>query len=147
MQPHIEEAWRSLRLADRDITAFDILKEQPAAHVSIVNFHAQQAVEKALKAVLYAFKIEFDRTHDLVKLGVLLDEHNLTLPVSQDQLRLLNPFAVTFRYDDMEIEAIAQGSVDFVVAEVRGWAEAQVTSATDNGNEATNEAPSLMDSF
>lgn len=71
MQPHIEEAWRSLRLADRDITAFNILKEQPEAHVSIVNFHAQQAVEKALKAVLYAFEIEFDRTHDLVKLGVL----------------------------------------------------------------------------
>jgi hypothetical protein len=52
MQPHIDEAWRSLRLADRDITAFHILRSDPAAHVSIINFHAQQAVEKSLKAVL-----------------------------------------------------------------------------------------------
>lgn len=66
--------------------------------------------------------------------------------MSQDQLRLLNPFAVTFRYDDMEIEAIAQEGVDFVVAEVRAWAEAQVTSAADNGTEAATEAPLLMDS-
>lgn len=41
MQPHIEEARRSLRLADRDIIAFNILKEEPDAHISIVNFHAQ----------------------------------------------------------------------------------------------------------
>lgn len=54
MQPHIDEAWRSLRLADRDITAFHILRSDPAAHVSTINFHAQQAVEKSLKAVLYS---------------------------------------------------------------------------------------------
>lgn len=52
MKPHLEEAWRSLRLADRDIKAFDILRADPEAHLSIVCFHAQQAVEKSLKAVL-----------------------------------------------------------------------------------------------
>ena len=66
MKPHIDEAWRSLRLADRDITAFDLLKYEPEVHVSIVCFHAQQAVEKSLKAVLYSRQIEFERTHDLV---------------------------------------------------------------------------------
>lgn len=71
MKPHIEEAWRWLRLADRNITAFSILKQEPEAHASIVNFHAQQAVEKALKAVLYSQRIVFDRTHDLVKLAHL----------------------------------------------------------------------------
>ncbi len=49
MKPHIEEAWRALRLADRDIKVFDILMEEPEAHLSIVLFHAQQAVEKSLK--------------------------------------------------------------------------------------------------
>lgn len=39
-----------------------------------------------------------------------------------------------------------QLNVDFVVAEVRGWAEAQVTSAADDSAEAANEEPSLMDS-
>lgn len=131
MQPHIDEAWRSLRLADRDIVAFDILKQEPEAHVSIVNFHAQQAVEKSLKAVLYSRELEFDRTHDLVKLARLLADHGLALPASNDQLRLLNPFAVTFRYDDMEIEVIEQWDVDGLVADVREWAEQQVRGVTE----------------
>ena len=54
MKPHLEEAWRSLRLADRDIKAFDILAGQPEAHISIVGFHAQQAAEKLLKAAITA---------------------------------------------------------------------------------------------
>jgi hypothetical protein len=33
MNPHIEEAWRALQLADRDIKAFDILKQEPEVHV------------------------------------------------------------------------------------------------------------------
>ena len=51
MKPHLEEAWRSLRLADRDVQAFDILRASEA-HVTIVGFHAQQAVEKSLKAAM-----------------------------------------------------------------------------------------------
>ncbi|MBI4384979.1 MAG: HEPN domain-containing protein [Nitrospinae bacterium] len=72
MKPNVEEALRSLRLADRDIKAFDILMNSPEAHSSVVCFHAQQAVEKSLKAVLYLNLIEFERTHDLVKLAELL---------------------------------------------------------------------------
>ena len=129
MKPHIDEAWRSLRLADRDITAFDLLKNEPEVHVSIVCFHAQQAVEKSLKAVLYAHQIKFERTHDLVKLARLLDDRGITLPVSNDQLRVLNPFAVTFRYDDLEIELITRDDTATLVADVRQWAEKQVHNA------------------
>lgn len=129
MKPHIEEAWRWLRLADRDIIAFNILKQQPQAHASIVNFHAQQAVEKSLKAVLYAHQIVFDRTHDLVKLAQLLDERGIHLPASRDQLRMLNPFAVTFRYDDLEVDLILVENADSIVTDVRMWAEEQVSHA------------------
>ena len=41
----------------------DILNEQ-------ICFHAQQAVEKAIKAVLLFYKIDFPLTHDI-------DDHNL----------------------------------------------------------------------
>lgn len=129
MKPHIEEAGRWLRLADRDIIAFNILKQEPEAHASIVNFHAQQAVEKALKAVLYSHQVVFDRTHDLVKLAQLLDEHGISIPVSSDQLRVLNPFAVTFRYDDLEVDLILVEDAGSVVAHVRQWAEEQVGKA------------------
>lgn len=40
MKPHIEEAWRALRLADRDIQAFYVLKESPEVHLTIICFHA-----------------------------------------------------------------------------------------------------------
>ena len=102
MQPHIEEAWRSLQLADRDITAFHILSKEPEAHLSIVCFHAQQAVEKSLKAVLFSRQIEFRRSHDLIELTQLLRQHGIETPVNDDLLGRLNPFAVTFRYDDTQ---------------------------------------------
>ncbi len=131
MEPHLEEAWRSLRLADRDIKAFEVLKKEPEVHLSIVYFHAQQAVEKSLKAVLFAQQIEFARTHDLVKLARLLGGRGILLPVGEDQLRRLNPFAVTFRYDDMEITPVAQEGMASLIAEIRRWAEEEVSAAME----------------
>ena len=132
MQPHIEEAWRSLQLADRDITAFHILSKEPEAHLSIVCFHAQPAVEKSLKAVLFSRRIEFRRSHDLIELTQLLRQHGIETPVNDDLLGRLNPFAVTFRYDDMDIELLTREDAASWVADVRHWAEVQVRVATEN---------------
>ena len=132
MKPHLEEAERMLQLADRDIKAFEILKEEPEAHISIVGFHAQQAVEKSLKAVLFSQQIEFERIHDLVKLGNLVSDQGIVLPVKEDQLRRLNPFAVTFRYDDMEITLASKEDTALLVADIRRWAEEQVNKATES---------------
>ena len=132
MKPHLEEAWRSLRLADRDIQAFDVLKVSPEVHISMACFHAQQAVEKSLKAVLFSRRIEFERIHDLVKLAQLLSTCGLVLPVPEDQLRRLNPFAVTFRYDDLEVEPISRLDTASIVADVRRWAEEQVSVAAES---------------
>ncbi len=139
MKPHLEEAWRLLRLADRDIKAFEILKEAPDVHLSIVYFHAQQAVEKSLKAILSLQQIEFARTHDLVKLAHLLGDHGVTLPVTEDKLRRLNPFAVAFRYDNMEIAFISQEDMTDLVADIRRWAEEQVSVATKCGECSNSE--------
>jgi HEPN domain-containing protein len=132
MKPHLEEARRSLRLADRDIQAFDVLKERPEVHISMVCFHAQQAVEKSLKAVLFSRRVEFERIHDLVQLAQLLGRCGLVLPASEDQLRRLNPFAVTFRYDDLDIEPISRLDTASVVANVRRWAEEQVSMVAES---------------
>jgi len=127
MKPHIEEAWRALALADRDVTAFDILRESDNAHISIIGFHAQQAIEKSLKAVLFAHQIEFDRSHDLVKLAGLLRIHQIEIPVEDKKLRQLNPFAVTLRYDDVEITPqITPAATSQLVHQLRHWANEQV---------------------
>jgi HEPN domain-containing protein len=141
MEPHLEEAWRALRLADHDIKAFEILSRDPEAHISSVCFHAQQAVEKSLKAVLFSRQIGFERTHDLVKLAHILADHGLVPPVADDDLRRLNPFAVTLRYDEVEIELISRNDSSEVVVHIRLWAEEHIRVATDSAESETNNSP------
>jgi HEPN domain-containing protein len=131
MKPHVEEARRSLRLADRDIKAFEILRGEPEAHLSIICFHAQQAVEKSLKAVLFLHQIEFERTHDLVKLARLLGAEGIPVPTHEDELRRLNPFSVTFRYDDLETELISAEHTATLVTLIRRWAGEQMSAAAE----------------
>ena len=119
-------------MADRDIQAFDVLQANPEIHISIICFHAQQAVEKSLKAVMFSHQIEFERVHDLVKLAQSLSEHGVVMPVPEEQLRQLNPFAVTFRYDDLDIELISRSDTANLVTEMRRWAEEQVGLSTEN---------------
>ena len=52
MTAFIEEAQRFLRLAERDFRAFEILGAHAEIDLAVAGFHAQQAVEKSLKAVL-----------------------------------------------------------------------------------------------
>jgi len=129
MNLHLDEAWRALRLADRDIRAFEVLREDGETHASIVCFHAQQAVEKCLKAVLYSRRIEFRRTHHLPELALLLVQDGVEVPLTQEQLMWLSPFAVTFRYDDADVELNAADELAVWVRVVREWAGAQIDAA------------------
>jgi len=61
-------------------------------------FHAQQAVEKAMKAVLAAKSIEFPFIHDLDSLGRLCEKSGIELPSTLDGMDKLTPFAVIERY-------------------------------------------------
>ena len=54
------------------------------------------------------------------------------MPVPEEQLRQLNPFAVTFRYDDLDIELISRSDTANLVIEMRRWAEEQVGLSTEN---------------
>ena len=99
MTPQREEALRSLRLADRDVAAFEALLRHPEVPPAIACFHAQQAIEKCLKAVLFSRLVEFRRTHDLIELSDLLEGNGIQIPVASAWLKSLNPFAVAFRYE------------------------------------------------
>ena len=60
-------------------------------------FHAQQAAEKALKAVLVIKGVSFGRSHDLAYLLALLPD-SCSIPPALLQLPLLNKYAVQYRY-------------------------------------------------
>ena len=63
-----------------------------------IGLHAQQAVEKAIKAVLSAEKTEFPFTHDLERLKQFAKKSGIELPTTLDGIKALTPFALDERY-------------------------------------------------
>jgi HEPN domain-containing protein len=122
MSPQFEEARRFLRLARRDHGTFTLLLSLPQADLAALGFHAQQSAEKALKAVIVMTGIAVPRTHDLAALGVALQLKGVNLPLSLDDLRLLNPFAVEFRYDDEMVPAVPRDFLAHLLETLMRWA-------------------------
>lgn len=116
-----EEVVSLLRMADQDWEMFLVLKDAPRVGIAGVCFHAQQCVEKMLKAVMVAHGLAFERTHNLVSLGERLVRHGVNLPVDVDELARLNPCAVIFRCDDREIETLSRDETLGMVEAVRAW--------------------------
>ena len=63
-----------------------------------VCFHAQQAAEKAIKAVLLCHHIDFPPVHDLGELVEITRKSGLKIPSFLDDADLLTPYAVETRY-------------------------------------------------
>ena len=95
----LEEAARWLRYAQDDAASARLLIEVPEAPPRHASFHAQQAAEKALKAILVAEARAFPHTHDLVQLCELVPP---TWAVLQVEVRwaALSDHAVDARYPD-----------------------------------------------
>ncbi|MBE0535246.1 MAG: HEPN domain-containing protein [Phycisphaerae bacterium] len=100
--------------ADEDLrTAEHILTLEEACPFSSVCFHAQQCVEKYLKALLLSHNTPFGRTHDLVRLyDLLAEQHRRLLDV--EELAVLNRYAVEARYPG-DWEPIDRKEAEFAV--------------------------------
>ena len=118
-----EEAAMLYRIATQDRRAFQNLNADAGMDLRIVCFHAQQAVEKLLKTVLVSRGAVFSRTHDLAHLAELLTQAGAQLPLPTEVLSRLNPYAVIFRYDDLDIPLIGRDEVRQMVDAVFAWAE------------------------
>lgn len=127
MTPALEEAHRLLRLALRDCGTFELLLPLPQASIAAIGFLAQQSIEKAIKSVCVMRGLEVRRTHDLAALAQSLLDAGQALPVTLDDLRQLNPFAVEFRYDDEFNTSITREALAATVKQVLTWAQ-QITS-------------------
>jgi len=64
---------------------------------SIVGFHAQQAVEKAFKAVLASKGAGFPFTHNIALLAQLCEDVGISMPASLADADLLTPYGVALR--------------------------------------------------
>lgn len=90
----------------------------------LLGFHAQQAVEKLLKAVLARHGVAYEFRHDLEYLGELLDGAGLGRPPDFERALALTPWAVEFRYEDPPSGlAFDRSAAVELVASIRAWAE------------------------
>jgi HEPN domain-containing protein len=126
MNPWLDEAERLLRLARRDRLACATLMLLPELASSVACFHAQQAAEKALKALMILHGIAFRRTHDLEELAARLEHAGQALPVSETDLIRLTPYAVEFRYDDEAISLIDPADALRVADALIAWSGKQI---------------------
>jgi HEPN domain-containing protein len=121
-----EHAELLLRKAAQDQYVVEKLFPDPASSDEVIGFHAQQSVEKCLKAALALSSIHYGRTHSIAALIDLLSENGIPFPPGLDQVRGLTPFAVAFRYDELPPEPQQpfdrSWAVD-CVRQIRAWAE------------------------
>ena len=116
-----EEASRFFRLTCRDKETFMLLSALSQADNAAIEFHAQQSIEKALKAVLFLKGVEFRRTHDLEELASLLLDIGETLPCDLESLRYINPYAVEFRYQEGDLGGMEREAMTPIVSAVIEW--------------------------
>jgi HEPN domain-containing protein len=91
----LDKAWKDLKAAE--LLYANNLYEESA-------FHSQQAAEKALKALLTAYRIEPPRTHAIETLLTLLSQVTDTGELEEMDVEGLTYYAVEIRYPGPPIE-------------------------------------------
>ena len=102
---HIEETRRWLRYAHEDMVAAESMIEQTDVVPRHVCWLAQQAAEKALKAVLVFLQIDFPKSHDLDALRNLIPD-GWQLKKDQPDLADLTEWSIESRYPGDWPEAV-----------------------------------------
>ena len=98
MPPDADWVREWLRKADLDLQAARRLMSQPPHMPEIVCFHAQQAVEKFLKAFLVYHEVEFEKVHAIRYLLDLCVEIDSEYDCLRDRAEPLSRHAVQGRY-------------------------------------------------
>jgi HEPN domain-containing protein len=97
----IEQGEQLLRMAAKDIKALDLMLQPESVEDEIFGFHAQQAVEKSLKAWITAIGGGYGYVHDLRILLLTLRDLGCAIEPFRHLVKL-NPFAVQLRYEPLE---------------------------------------------
>lgn len=120
------------RKAGDDARAMKLLADDHSISDEIVGFHAQQAVEKWLKAVLGARGIEFEYTHDLRRLIGEVTSAAVDFPFETPEVIALTEHAVPLRYDELlDTEPLDREATVALVEEIGRWAADRLADNRD----------------
>ena len=98
------------------------------AYLEDLCFDAQQAAEKAIKAVMIARGIDFPYVHDLGSLLALLEERGDTIPHAIHAAMSLTTYATTTRYPNVgsPVEEREYREAIAIAEAVVHWAEGRL---------------------
>jgi HEPN domain-containing protein len=123
----VEYAEMLARRAAGDLYACRALIDDSEVEDSIIGFHAQQTVEKAMKAALVLAGVELPYTHDLESLAELIGTSGIGLPTEIADTEWLTPWAADFRYE--EPVALDRPAALAAAESASGWATSLLTAA------------------
>lgn len=104
-----------LRKANDDLNLADYLLTTGTAFPNAITFHAQQAAEKYLKALLTRHQVIFPKTHDLEQLLDLIETINNDLAATLRDIIILTPYGVELRYPGDRPDATADEAREAVL--------------------------------
>ena len=151
----VEYAEVLLRRTKGDLQACRVLTDETDIDDSIVGFHAQQTVEKALKVALVLAGVELPHSHDLEFFVKLVREAEIELPAELVNIEWLTPWAANLRYDEPEALdrsaalSVAECAADWAASLLAEWSstsdpqgsiQGSVLSKSDPGESETTPA-------
>jgi HEPN domain-containing protein len=129
MSAQKEQAGELLAAGERDLKALHLLNQTGQAPHEVIGFHAQQAAEKFIKALLVLNGIFFERTHDLVRLYRLAEQRGISIAVDVEKLRALTSYAVQFRYESCRISLLTSQECEVIANRLHD--QVRAADATD----------------
>lgn len=129
MPPH-DRALAFLLMARKDFLALQAMTDAHHFSGEIFGFHAQQAVEKSLKALVAAIGGTPPITHNLILLLTMLEDAGVDVEDWWDLVEL-NAYAVQYRYEQLDAadEDIDRDSIIKQVGALLEFISTQIPSA------------------
>ncbi len=135
--PDIRQRIANARRSLRDL---EVLVEDSRSSQEAIGFHAQQAMENALKGWISALDSDYRNTHDLAKLAAIVRQHpdEIHTPAGE-KLAWLTRYAVRYRYSDAQVviddrDALLSAvpeTVEAIIARIRALNAAPARGARD----------------
>ncbi len=118
----LEQAKSMLRIAHRDFNVLLAMAHSPLCADEIFGFHAQQAVEKTLKAWLCIKGMIYPHSHELPRLLTLLENSGADIEDFWPLARF-TPYAVQSRYEEGPVAGVPPLNREDVILEIQALLE------------------------
>jgi HEPN domain-containing protein len=127
----LEVAELLARRAAGDLKVAQKISPDPEIDESAVGFHAQQAIEKALKVALTLEGVDFPKTHDLDYLVGLVGRQSIDVPKRVAAAGWLTPWGTDFRYDDEPLHSLDRDAAVDLARTAVAWCQGLLAEATE----------------